>query len=305
MELTREMKDKTVEDIRVNWAISDDKRDEGLTTPEEIVRYDDLSYGPYGTANLLDIYVEKDVRKPQAAIVNIHGGGWVYGSKKQYQFYCMELARRGFTVVNINYRLAPENVFPAAVEDINRALTFVAEQGEKYFIDKDRLVLVGDSAGGQLVSHYATILSNPDFASLFSFQVPDVRVRAVGLNCGAYDGKSMATATTSEGNGLFLVYLGGIGKEISKETLEQIDAKKYMTKDFPPAYIMSAANDFLLSNAEPMYKFLMGLGVECEMKIYGTAEKKEVAHVFHVNCRLEEAKECNDDECAFFKRFLN
>ena len=78
---------------------------------------------------------------------------------------------RGFTVVNINYRLAPENKFPAAVEDINMAVKFIEEQGKDYFIDKDRLVMVGDSAGGQLVSHYAAILTNPEFAKLFDFEV--------------------------------------------------------------------------------------------------------------------------------------
>ncbi len=78
----------------------------------------------------------------------------------------MSLAQRGFTVVNINYRLAPETRFPGAVEDINQALTFIEKNGDKYFIDKNRLILVGDSAGGQLVSHYATIFTNPEFAKL-------------------------------------------------------------------------------------------------------------------------------------------
>ena len=105
---------KTVQDIRTNWAIADAKRDEGLTTPDEIMRFDNISYGPYGKDNLLDIYVNKNVTGIQPAIVNVHGGGWVYGCKEVYQFYCMSLALKGFTVVNINYRLAPENRFPAA-----------------------------------------------------------------------------------------------------------------------------------------------------------------------------------------------
>ena len=290
-----------VKAIRRDWKISDAKRDEGLTTPEDIQRYDGISYGPHGEENTLDIYVQKTVTEKQPTIVNVHGGGWVYGSTVQYQYYCMSLAQRGFTVVNINYRLAPETKFPGAVEDINQVMTFIAEQGEKYHIDKDRLVMVGDSAGGQLVSHYATIWSNPAFAKLFDFKVPDVKIKAVGLNCGTYDGRSMCDSGT---DGFFVEYLGYVGKKVPEEVKEKVDAMKYMTSDFPPAFVMSAVNDFLVTGVEPMYQFLTNLGVPCKMHIYGSKERTEVAHVFHVNIRLEEATQCNDDECEFFRQFV-
>ena len=92
---------EVVRDIRINWKISDDKRDEGLTTPEDIIRFDNISYGSYGDANLLDIYHQKKVTKPQKTIVSIHGGGWVYGSKEQYQFYGVRLAQRGLSLIHI------------------------------------------------------------------------------------------------------------------------------------------------------------------------------------------------------------
>ena len=50
-------------------------------------------------------------------IVNIHGGGYFYGDKELYRFYCMHLAEYGFAVINYNYRLSPENKFPAPLED--------------------------------------------------------------------------------------------------------------------------------------------------------------------------------------------
>lgn len=292
---------KTVQDIRTDWAIADAKRDEGLTTPEEILRFDDISYGPYGTDNLLDIYMTKDVSGLLPTIVNIHGGAWVYGSKEIYQFYCMNLALKDFVVVNINYRLAPENRFPAAVEDINRVMQFIEKNGASYHIDKDRLVMVGDSAGGQLVSHYATILTNPEFARLFDFEVPKVTVKALGLNCGAYDGKAIAEEGLEE---VFSEYLGTIDQKPSPDLLEKIDAIGHMTSDFPPSYIMSSEADFLLSAADPMYRHLLSLGVLAVKKIYGSKDQPEIGHVFHVNCRLEEARKCNEEECDFFHRFV-
>lgn len=289
---------KTVRELRTNWAIGDKLRDEGLTTPDGIRRFDNISYGPHGSANLLDIYVQKTVSDIQPTIVNIHGGGWVYGNKEVYQFYCMSLAMRGFTVVNINYRLAPENKFPAAIEDINMAVKFIGEQGKNYFIDKDRLVMVGDSAGGQLVSHYAAILTNPEFAKLFDFEVPDVTVKALGLNCGAYNSKAMAESGSDE---MFWEY---IGENPSPELVEMVDTTGHMTSDFPPSYVMSTAVDFLLPEAEPMYNRLLILGVPAVMKIYGSPDRPEIGHVFHVNCKLEEAVKCNDDECEFFRKYI-
>lgn len=288
-------------DIRTNWAINDAKRDEGLTTPDDIKRFDNISYGPYGEANLLDVYVKKDVNSIQPTIVNVHGGGWVYGCKEIYQFYCMSLAMRGFTVVNINYRLAPENRFPCALIDVNQALTFIANNGKDYFIDKDRLIIVGDSAGAQITSHYATIFTNPEFASLFDFKLPDISIKAVGLNCGVYDWNDMILEGLET---LFPEYIDCIDKKPARELKEKFDILKYITNKFPPAFIMSAQNDVLLKNAKPMYDYLINKGIPCETKIYGRKDQEEIAHVFHVNIKLKEAEQCNDDECEFFRKYV-
>jgi len=295
---------ESVQDIRTNWAISDAKRDEGLTTPEDIKRYDNISYGPYGEWNLLDVYHQKDVSKPMPVIVNIHGGGWVYGNKEIYQFYCMNLAQRGFVVVNFNYRLAPEANYPAPLEDINAVMTFMKENADAYYMDINNVFVVGDSAGGQLASHYLTIYTNPEYAEFFTFNVPDVKIRAAGLNCGVYDVKRNIEADLNE---RITDYVGkdNFQNPMAKGTvMESLDVLGNITKDFVPSYVMSAVNDFLVTDAEPMYQFLKNLGVDCEMKIYGTREQEEVAHVFHVNIKLEEARKCNDDECAFFRKYM-
>lgn len=291
------MVSKTVLEIREGFGASDKKRDQGLSTPDDIVRCDDISYGPYGKWNLLDIYHTKGTDKCQPAIVSIHGGAWVYGTKEVYQFYGMNLARRGFAFVNFNYRLAPENKYPAALEDINQVFCFLKEHGSEYYIDTDNLFVVGDSAGAQLASQYLTIYSNPDFAKLFDFEVPDVKVRAAALNCGRYDtGKCAREQSDSP----FLEYVG----EITDQKLESLDTMKYLNESFPPAFVMSSHHDFLLPDARPMYEHLQKLGVECRLKIYGSPEQEEVGHVFHVNIRLKEAEVCNNEECEFFHRYI-
>ena len=307
MDFFRKVKAKyVVASIRKNWAISDAKRDAGLTIPEDIEAIYDISYGDAGSENLLDIYMPKTAEGLMPAIVNVHGGAWVYGNKEIYKYYCMGLALRGFVVVNFNYRLAPESPFPAQLEDINRVLSFVAKKGADYHIDKDRLVLIGDSAGAQLTSQYGAIYSNKAYAELFEFQVPEVTIKVLGLNCGGYDCREMLLGERSKKNinDMLFTLLNKNRSEITDEVIEKMDVLKHITADYPPAYVMSAYDDYMCPNAEPMYKHLIAKGIEAKMKIYGSPDRKDLGHVFHVNCRLEDAKVCNDDECEFFKQYV-
>lgn len=92
--------------------------------------------------------------RPLPAIVSVHGG-WVYGSKEVYQFYCMSLARRGFAVVNFSYRLAPKHKFPAPLEDANAVFHWVLAHAGEYGFDPERIFAVGDSAGANILRLYS------------------------------------------------------------------------------------------------------------------------------------------------------
>ncbi|MDD4368951.1 MAG: hypothetical protein PHP39_08450, partial [Oscillospiraceae bacterium] len=76
---------------RAEWLAGDTRRDAGLSTPAEIKRLDDLSYGPHGRFNLLDVYYTRETAGLLPVIINVHGGGYFYGSKEIYQYYCMDL----------------------------------------------------------------------------------------------------------------------------------------------------------------------------------------------------------------------
>lgn len=106
--------------VRAEFQKGDDIRDAGLTTPDFVERTDDILYGEDPKWQVLDLYRPKNrTGEKLPVIVSIHGGGWVYGDKERYQYYCMSLVEHGFAVVNFTYRLAPEFQFPAALEDTN------------------------------------------------------------------------------------------------------------------------------------------------------------------------------------------
>ena len=275
---------------------SDAKRDRGLKTPEDIRRIDRIPYGPDARWNTLDVYRPRGKAGKLPVIVNIHGGGYVYGSTKQYQFYCMGLAQRGFAVVSFNYHLAPKYKFPTPVRDTNLVMEWICRKAEIYGFDTDNVVIVGDSAGAQLASQYAVICTDPDYAKIMEITPSEFTLRAVGLNCGMYDLKKRAGEIP--GNKLMIDYFTKDPSVYGKK----LDVLSHVTEKFPPAYLLSAKGDFLVEQCRPMAELLRSKGVPCEYRIYGD---EKTGHVFHLDMRSDLARKANDEEIAFIREHLH
>lgn len=288
------------EQIRKQFQEGDDVRDAGLTTPEDIARYDDILYGSDAKWQVLDVYRPKSAKgRTLPVIFSIHGGGWVYGDKERYQYYCMSLAQRGFAVVNFTYRLAPEFLFPAPIEDTNLVAQWICAHAKEYGLDLEHIFAVGDSAGAHALGIYSNFCTNPDYAARFSFQAPPrFRIRAVALNCGEYqirlDKKDEELTRALMGE--YLPEKGTAGE------LELIDVTAHVTPQFPPAFLMSSTGDFLQGQLPLMMQALLTHAVPFVCRFYGD-EKNRLGHVFHCDMRLADAARCNDDECAFFQSF--
>lgn len=291
---------ETINKMRQELAAGDAKRDAGLTAPEDIVRRTDISYGPE-KLNTLDVYYPVGTDKALPTIVSIHGGAWYYGDKELYSHYCMRLAQRGFTVVNFSYRLAPEFKYPAPLEDACAVLRWMQTNAGDYFIDLDNVFTVGDSAGAQIELQLLCMISNPEYAALFDFAPPEgFKVRSAALNCGCYFIPLSRLISPKRMGIIFDAYF----PENYLPLLPQIKAHKYVNSAFPPAIVMSASHDYLRFMASPMYRILKRRGVETRLDMYGKKGQKEYCHVFHVNCYLEAAVKCNDDQCEFFRRHM-
>jgi acetyl esterase/lipase len=108
----------------------------------------------YVTANnwdaKLDVYVPREAAAPNPTLIYIHGGGWVGGSKETSWLQLLPYLEAGWSVVNVEYRLARVSLAPAAVEDCRCALRWVIRNAKQYNFDTTRLVVTGHSAGGHL-----------------------------------------------------------------------------------------------------------------------------------------------------------
>jgi acetyl esterase/lipase len=103
-----------------------------------------------GYEDKLDIYQRRGATSPQPTLFYIHGGGWTGGTKEASLMSVLPWLEMGWTVVNVEYRLARISHAPAAVEDCLCALKWAVSHAAEYHIDPSRIVTSGDSAGGHL-----------------------------------------------------------------------------------------------------------------------------------------------------------
>lgn len=122
---------------------------DGASTDYEVLP--NITYAVANNTDLkLDIYRPFDRSKMNPTLVLFHGGGWVDGAKERNVMYLLPYLSMGWTVVNVEYRMAKNSLAPAAVEDCRCALRWLAYRAKDYNIDTAKIVLTGTSAGGHL-----------------------------------------------------------------------------------------------------------------------------------------------------------
>ncbi len=291
-----EISDKFREEAKKN----DDIRDALMTTPEDVERWDNIVYGHIDrNIQVLDVYRPKQAEDEDLpVIISVHGGGWVYGDKERYQYYCMSLAQRGFAVVNFTYRLAPENKFPAQLEDMNLVCKWIMKRARRYHFDTERIFAVGDSAGAHLLGLYAGICTNPAYAAQYDFEVPEnFALTAMALNCGVYSvDRDMAGVQTLE----FMKDL--LPEQGTDEELKKLNVLDTITDVYTPVFCMTSVSDFQKGQAPALVERLTKNQVPFVYRVFGD-KVNQLGHVFHCDIKTVDAAQCNDAECDFFREF--
>lgn len=310
---------KECDRLRRDWALNDAVRDAGLPCPTGIDRLENIDYcrtdgifdGLYKaseydsfncvskeTCHLTDIYYPDSKRQTYHVILVVHGGGWFYGNKRLYRHYAMNLAHRGFAVVCMNYRLAPEDPYPAALLDVCDCVSYMDRFKNALKFDMNAFFMAGDSAGAQLACQYAILATNEEYRNQFYSLYPESEHEtlpiptALALNCGVYD------LTGLDDNNTEKWYAGRTDGSLRRLLYS---ATEYVNGDFPPSYLMCSVNDPLMSQTVFMRNRLRENNVRHVYAEYGR-DNQASGHVFHLDMHNEEGKRCNDDECGFFKK---
>ncbi len=282
------------------WKITeknDNKRIASQTPTPGITQITDISYADDNMKeHLLDLYYPEGTTEKLPVIIDVHGGGWLYGYKEINKYYCLKLAEKGFLVASINYRLADKFQFIDQVADVFSAFSWLSKNLKDYPADTGNIFLVGDSAGGQLVCMSEAIRGSEKLQKAFCV-TPTLSFRAIGAICPAVDLLSP--------NFMMNVNLKSLLGEKPKEN----PLYKYMNYEnvaylgMAPFYIVTADGDFLRKQAEKLKKILDRHGVENVFYRYtDRLDGKPLQHVFSVvNPYSEPAKREIKTMTDFFK----
>lgn len=207
----------------------------------------DISYGPYGRANHLDIWRRPDLDRTGKAPVlfQIPGGAWTVGNKRGQAHPLMShLAELGWICVAINYRHSPRNTWPDHIVDVKRALAWVKAHIAEFGGDPDFIAITGGSAGGHLSSLAALTPNDPQFQP--GFEDVDTRVHAAVPFYGVYDFTGLPDAM----HPMLLPLLERmVVKQPRSTNLEQYSAASpvsHVCADAPPFFVLHGRNDSLV-----------------------------------------------------------
>ena len=99
----------------------------------------------------LNLFTPKGSDKALPLVVMVHGGCWIDGGRADYNYYGVKLAQLGYAAATVDYRVADQARYPAAVDDVRNAIQWLKDRAKTYNIDPSRIALLGGSAGGHLV----------------------------------------------------------------------------------------------------------------------------------------------------------
>jgi len=230
-------------------------------------------------------------------VVWTHGGAWISGAKDDYSVYHRMMAAEGFTVVSVGYSLGPEHRYPTPLIQVNAALAFLTDNASKYHVDKNRIVLAGDSAGAQISSQLTAMITDPQYAPLVGVmpQLAANQLRGAILYCGIFDIERFLSddnvgprillwgATTA-----IWAYTGS--KSSDSAAARQMSTLSQVGVNFPPTFISGGNGDPLTDHQSiPMARALQGEGVAVTGVFFPDDHDPALGHEYQFRVDLDDA----------------
>lgn len=263
-----------------------------------------LEYVSNFPSNTYDIY--RPIDKPDAPVlIWVHGGFFIAGDKSGVENVCAEIAARGYTVIAMNYALAPEYKHPTAILQLDELITHIKLNHAD--LNTSQIALAGDSAGGYIVAQYCTLTSNVNMQNEANIHLANAKedIKACVLTCAPID-ISMIRGINTKLDKLLPVFgraYFGKGKWYNSDRLNHTKTIEYVTSEFPPSFLTDGNH----ISFEPQNRFLgeklRSVGVDCE-ELYFDIESGNVEHEYLFKLKEDNAVLALDKICKFLDKYL-
>lgn len=270
----------------------------------EMRGWNDVAYCEDGVReHLLDIYHPVGSSNNHL-ILDIHGGSYAFGYKGLNYVFNSYFVAKGFSVISMNYTLVNENVsIYQQVQDIFAALNFLVKNKDKYNLNFENFILLGDSAGGHLALLTDLIFKSSEAQKYYKLDsLPDLKIKCVATNCGVYDFEEVVEFAKSVIHKSAMPVLFS-NQYQDRDFLKMNNPAYYLKKVQPdPVFVSSCHNDFLKKHSFMLHDELIRRGYTHHYEFEPTLKVK-VRHVYNlVLPDSEEGKRTNDAMAEFFLR---
>jgi acetyl esterase/lipase len=259
------------------------------------VRHDIPYCGRNHELSRLDLYLPGVKGAARPGVLLIHGGGWRAGNRAQWAELARALASNGYVCASASYRLAPENLFPAAISDVRLAMSFFKSRAAEFGMDPEKIGAVGSSAGGHLAALLATMGPEDPPGAEGVLQVADTRPQAVACYNPVLDFMDEPRVWPHS-----LLFLGSL-PERDRRLYTQASPALRVTGSEPPFLFLYGTRDELTPEmkSRAMVERLAGYGIPVEVAFFHGME-----HGFGYRLRSAEQKRAAQVVVDFFNRKL-
>lgn len=244
-----------------------------LDPVQEVDYHLDLDYEDDGRPeHRLDVLVPQGAPGPLPVYVYFHGGGWTSGDKAPLTKYCASQAVAGMVVVNANYRRARPHHMRHLLEDADAVLAWTRDHVAEYGGDPTRVVLGGDSAGGQIAALTAAMPSAPALAEHYGIRpaLPASSIRGLVQHCSMADFAPVFERGFAMGHDFVRMLLPDRGRGLRlDEAARYLSPVEWVGPGFPPTFISSSERDFLYRANRNLADRLRAHGVQVDALFLG------------------------------------
>ncbi len=239
------------------FTVNNDRHLNAIRKPPAVANYArDVVWSSPGGEDLLMDVSWPDGPGPFPMVVNIHGGAFFMSTKAIDEALCRALTNRGYVVLNVNYRLAPQHQFPTLVNDCLGAVIWAKAHAGEYHGDPTRVAVSGGSAGGNLAGMVALAWDEPRFTPTFTAEGLDASTKAAVVIFGVWDMTIMDFPGSDREN----PYLGATFAD-DPEIFARASPVSYLDRDhIPPMMLVCGDEDGLYPQSVAVNVKLTELG---------------------------------------------